>query len=68
MHAMDRVVAKGSLKDRKQVAKDLAYWLAQPPAARIAAVEALRLQRHPELSDADQGLQRVCRISQRQRR
>ncbi|HVZ43160.1 MAG TPA: hypothetical protein VHA82_05060 [Ramlibacter sp.] len=64
---MEPVVAKHSLRDPSQAQKNLAYWLAQPIEARIAAVEALRLQRHPELSDADQGLQRVCRITRRQR-
>lgn len=64
---MERVIAKGTLKDLKRPGRDLDYWLAQPVAARIAAVEFLRRQRHPELADAEQGLQRVCRVIRRER-
>jgi hypothetical protein len=64
---MERVVAKGPLKDLQKPGKDRSYWLAQPVSARIDAVERLRLQRHPELAHADQGFQRIFRVAQRKR-
>jgi hypothetical protein len=64
---MDRVLNK--VKRNKQAAADLAYWLARPMAERIAAVELLRQQAFGASapSDAEQRLQRVCRVTQRQR-
>lgn len=55
---------------REQVAHDLAYWLSQPMAERIAAVEVLRRQSLDLANplDAQPRLQRVCRIARRQRR
>jgi hypothetical protein len=47
---------------------DRAYWLSRPIEERIAAVEFLRQQLFEARPDAEQGLQRVCRITQRQRR
>jgi hypothetical protein len=49
-----------------QQAAELAYWLAQPVEASIAAVEALRELRHrddyPGQAYADLRMQRVCSI------
>jgi hypothetical protein len=58
---MDRTVTKTSLHERG--AADLAYWLSQPVQARLAAVEALRMQYMQTLPDAEQRLQRVCRVT-----
>jgi hypothetical protein len=63
---MDRTVTRVSL--RQQGAADLSYWLSRPMAERIAAVEWLRQQvsaTQPELGDAQQRLQRVCRVARR---
>ena len=59
--SMERVVHKTQLADPDaQTAADLRYWLSQPIAARLAAVELLREQMYPNY--AQQGFQRVCRI------
>jgi hypothetical protein len=54
---------------RDEAAADLAYWLSRPMAERIAAVEVLRQQAFGDQGnrDAEQRLQRICRIAQRQR-
>ncbi|MBK7900507.1 MAG: hypothetical protein KA603_06740 [Azonexus sp.] len=60
---MQKIVRRHALKDQ---ARDTEYWLSQPVAERLDAVELLRrawLESHP---DAVQGLQRVCRITKRQ--
>jgi hypothetical protein len=57
---MEKVVARTSLKERS---RDLAYWLSRSPEERLAAVEDLRRQAASD-PDAEQGLQRVCRITQ----
>lgn len=64
---MERVIKKIHRND--QAAADLAYWLSRPVAERLAAVEVLRLQAFAGLSTnhAEQRLQRVCRVAQRQR-
>ena len=64
---MERVFKK--VKRSGEAAADLAYWLSRPMAERIAAVEVLRQQAFGEKAprDAEQRLQRVCRITQRQR-
>ncbi len=49
----------------RQASDTLRYWLSQPVAARIAAVEELRRQMPGY--DAQPGLQRVCRITQLKR-
>ena len=56
-------------KGHQQTA-DLAYWLSQPMAERMAAVEALRSQAPMagDLPDAEPRLQRVCRVTQRKGR
>lgn len=38
---MEKVVTKGSLRDRKT---DFAYWQARPETDRLAAIEMLRQQ------------------------
>jgi hypothetical protein len=64
---MERVVNK--MPRGTQAAADLAYWLSRPMAERIAAVEVLRQQAFGAKApgDAEQRLQRVCRVTQRQR-
>jgi hypothetical protein len=61
--SMEKVVAKSGLH-QQGAAADLAYWLSQPVQARLAAVESLCLQYMQTLPDADQRLQRVCRVTQ----
>jgi hypothetical protein len=65
--AMDRVIRK--IHRKNETAADLAYWLSRPMAERIGAVEVLRQQAlgSKEGLDAEQRLQRVCRVAQRQR-
>lgn len=64
---MEPVINK--VKRSDEAAADLAYWLSRPMAERIAAVEVLRQQAFGGKAphDAEQRLQRVCRITQRQR-
>jgi hypothetical protein len=45
---------------------DVAWWLKQPPAARIAAVEEIRREYHLWRYGAEPGFQRVLRIVERQ--
>jgi hypothetical protein len=60
---MQRVVQKITLHSAPdRVSGDLQYWLSQPVAARLAAVELLRQQMGGQ--DAERRLQRVCRITQ----
>jgi len=47
-------------------ANDVAWWLKQPPAARIAAVEEIRREYHLWKYGAEPGFQRVLRIVDRQ--
>lgn len=69
---VDRTVV-AVVNKRDQARRDLAYWLSRPMAERIAAVEVLRQQAEvtaeltAEVSGAPQGLQRVCRVTQRRR-
>ena len=59
---MEKVVKRYRLG---QEPKDAMYWLSRPAVERLTAVELLRqlwLESHP---DAIQGLQRVCRVTQR---
>ena len=64
---MQKVVHRTTLK---AVGLDLAYWLSRPVEERFAAVEALRQQALAPARghDAEQGLQRVCRVTQLHRR
>ena len=58
---MQRVVYKAALHTaQSKSASDLHYWLSQPVQARLAAVEALRLQTSGYLSG--QRMERVCRV------
>ncbi len=60
---MQRVVQKTSLHPAGgKAAGDLQFWLSQPVAARLAAVEQLRQQMWGP--DAERRLQRVCRVTQ----
>lgn len=51
----------------KATPSERAYWLTRPVAERIAAVEELRQRWIAQNLDAEPGLQRVCRVTQRQR-
>jgi hypothetical protein len=62
---MQKVVTRTTLKT---ASKDVRYWLSRPVEERFAALEALRLQAMPPGSDAEQRLQRVCRVTQLHRR
>jgi hypothetical protein len=64
---MDRTVTKTTLR-QSGASADLAYWLKQPVQARLDAVEALRLQYMQTHPDAEQRLQRVCRVTSLKRR
>jgi hypothetical protein len=44
---------------------DFAYWQSQPPAARLAALEAIRLEYHGWRHDAQPRLQKICTIVKR---
>lgn len=56
------------VKAQDQAALDLAYWLSRPVSERIEALEMLRNQMMATLPDAQQRLQRVCRVVKRERR
>ena len=69
---MERIVTLTTLSQKKRDAQsrdsaDLAYWLSRPVTERIAAVELLRQAHISTLPDAEQRLQRVCRVIQRPR-
>jgi hypothetical protein len=57
---MEKVVVRASLKDPKQ---DRAYWLSRRPEERIAAVEFLRQQFHPEYDLSAMKVEKVVRIT-----
>ena len=56
---MEKVIVRTSMKSPQ---RDRAYWLSRSPEERFAAVEQLRQQ--AARPDAEQGLQRVCRVTQ----
>jgi hypothetical protein len=59
---MQRVVQKTSLHPSDgRASGDLKFWLSQPVAARLAAVEVLR--REVWGAAAEQRIQRVCRVA-----
>ena len=58
---MEKVIHRATLKAAN---RDRAYWLSRPAEERFAALEALRQQAIAPGSDARQGLQRVCRVTQ----
>jgi hypothetical protein len=60
MLPMKKVVTRTSLNDPP---RDREYWLSRPPEERLAAVEQLRQQAAAGSPDAEQGLQRVCRVT-----
>jgi hypothetical protein len=65
MSAMQKVITRTTLK---AASRDRAYWLTRTVEERIAAVEVLRRQALAANADAEQRLQRVCRITQLHRR
>jgi hypothetical protein len=62
---MQKTIARTSLK---AACRDRAYWLTRSVEERIAAVEELRVQALAGKPDAEQRLQRVCRVTQLHRR
>jgi hypothetical protein len=65
MRRMDKVIVRTR---RSSPSQDRRYWLSKTPAERLAALEFLRQQYLATLPDAEQRLQRVCRVAQRARR
>ncbi|MEQ1804247.1 MAG: hypothetical protein ABL900_02635 [Burkholderiaceae bacterium] len=65
MSFMEKTVVRTSLK---AASRDRAYWLTRSVEERIAAVEILRQQALAAHADAEQRLQRVCRVTQLHRR
>jgi hypothetical protein len=61
---MDKVVVRTTLRTAPS---DLAYWLSRPVEERIAAVERLRSDAMAGRPNAEQRLQRVCRVTQLKR-
>ncbi|MEW6707943.1 MAG: hypothetical protein AB1430_24115 [Pseudomonadota bacterium] len=61
---MDKMIVRTR---RGAPSQDLRYWLSKTPAERLAALEFLRQQHMADLPDAEQRLQRVCRVAQRRR-
>lgn len=57
-----KVVTKRRLHDRQG---DFSYWQAQPPAARIAALEQIRSEVHQWMYPDQPGFQRVYTIVKR---
>jgi hypothetical protein len=57
--AIEKVVNKTPLKQRTN---DAAYWRAQPPELRLAALEEIRQEYHRWRYGAEPRLQRVCSI------
>jgi hypothetical protein len=49
-----------------EASSDVAYWRAQPYAARLAALEEIRREYHRWRYGAEPGFQRVYRIVKRQ--
>lgn len=65
MSFMEKAIARTTLRAK---GGDRAYWLTRTVEERIAAVEVLRQQALAADADAEQRLQRVCRVTQLHRR
>jgi len=63
---MEKIVKKYHLKDTQQYEDEREYWRSKTPEERLAALEQLRKQ-YMKLKgiDAEQGVQRVCKIIKR---
>jgi hypothetical protein len=61
---IEKVVFKTTFKDQPS---DLDFWLSRSMQERFAALEFLRQQYMVTLPHAQQRLQRVCTVTQRQR-
>lgn len=59
---IEKVFFRRNIHDRQN---DVAYWLSQPPEARIAAVEELRSQYNQWRYGAQPRLERVYRVVKR---
>jgi hypothetical protein len=62
MSTVKPVMTRVPLRQQKS---DFAYWQAQPYAARLAALEAIRREYHQWRYGAEPRLQRVCAIVKR---
>jgi hypothetical protein len=60
----DGFVRKGNIQELDR-SFDLKFWQAQPPAARLAALEELRREYHRWRYGAEPGFQRVYSIVKR---
>ena len=63
---MEKIIKKYHLKDTQQYEDEREYWRSKTPEERLAALEQLRKQ-YMKLKgiDAEQGVQRVCKIIKR---
>lgn len=63
---MEKYVKKYHLEDPQQYEDDREYWRSKTPEERLLALEQLRKQ-YMKLKgiDAEQGVQRVCKIIKR---
>ena len=63
---MEKIVKKYHLKDTQQYEDEREFWRSKTPEERLAALEQLRKQ-YMKLKgiDAEQGVQRVCKIIKR---
>ncbi|MFO7798294.1 hypothetical protein [Rhodohalobacter sp.] len=63
---MEKYVKKYHLEDPQQYKDEREYWRSKTPGERLAALEQLRKQ-YMKLKgiDAEQGVQRVCKIIKR---
>jgi hypothetical protein len=61
---MDKVILRTTLRSAPS---DRAYWLSRPVEERIAALEKLRSDVLAGRPEAEQRLQRVCRVTQLKR-
>jgi hypothetical protein len=62
MRTIKKVVTKTAMREQKS---DAEYWRAQPPAARLAALEEIRREYHRWRYGAEPRLQRVYTIVKR---
>jgi hypothetical protein len=62
MRKIKEVVTKTTMREQKS---DAEYWRAQPPAARLAALEEIRQEYHRWRYGTEPRLQRVCTIVRR---
>lgn len=59
MRTIAKIVTKSKMSEQKS---DAEYWRAQPPSARIAALEEIRREYHKWRYGEEPRMQKVCRI------